>query len=92
MFRRFNKWREKQKLKRALIALRNVDFLMIKAGLPKSERKRFWREFVKDREIRDATIGRMEKELGILANDHSNVKELVVDHEQRIRNLEIQLL
>jgi len=64
MFKRFRKWREKKKLKRALIALRNVDYLMIKAGLSKQERKQFWREFVKDREVRDQTIGRMEKECG----------------------------
>ena len=34
------------------------------------------------------SVSKMEKDLSILTNDHSNLKEIVGDHENRIRKVE----
>lgn len=36
-----------------------------------------------------SSVSKMEKDLGILTNDHTNLKEIVGDHEKRIRQVEI---
>lgn len=35
-----------------------------------------------------SSVKKMEKDLGVLTNDHSNLKEIVGDHEDRIRKCE----
>lgn len=56
---------QKKVLGRAMKALRNLDYLMTKQGLSKQERKQFWTEFVKDREVREATIAKIENKAEI---------------------------
>lgn len=61
IFQWFKVKRRREALKRAMAALRNLDYLMTKQGLSKAERKQFWTEFVKDREVREGTIARIER-------------------------------
>jgi len=59
------RWHNKRTLKRGITALRNLDFLMMKRGLTRHDRRKFWVEFTKKIEVREQTFARIEKELGI---------------------------
>ena len=54
----------KKDLQRALRILQYVDSKMAKSGKSRQERRRFWREFYKDGQIRNETFKDLEKEIG----------------------------
>lgn len=66
MFKRFKRWVYKRRLKRALKVLRNLDMLMTKAEICRGERRRFWREFSRDMQVREQVYEKIEKQGGLL--------------------------
>jgi methionine salvage enolase-phosphatase E1 len=54
----------KKDLQRALRILQYVDSKMAKSGKSRQERRRFWRQFYKDGQIRNETFKDLEKEIG----------------------------
>ncbi len=53
MFNRVRQWYWKRKAKRGIQFLEELDDTLKKAGYSRSERRRFWREFVKKKQFRD---------------------------------------
>lgn len=66
MIKKIKRWFYKRRLKRALKTLRNIDSLMKRADVSRFERRRFWREFSKDNEVREQVYSKIEKQGGLL--------------------------